>query len=256
MSGASLVKTQRSGALATLTLNRPQRHNSLVPELLNELWVALEDVGADPSIRAVVLGAEGRSFSTGGDVKAFFSAGEGLAEYAAETVGLLNRVILTMLRLPQPIVAAVHGVVTGGSIGLVLGSDVVLMAREATITPWYCVVGFSPDGGWTAMLPDLIGTKRTSDILVRNLSITADQAAAWGLVSEVVDEGSTVAAAQGVASRIAEMVPGSVTSAKRLLWRNHQEIAAKLEAERVAFVDQILEPEARQGMAAFLGRPR
>lgn len=256
MSGSSLVKTQRSGAVATLTLNRPERHNSLVPELLTELWVAFEDVGSDPSIRTVVLGAEGRSFSTGGDVKAFFSAGEDLADYAAETVGLLNRVILTMLRLPQPIVAAVHGVVTGGSIGLVLGSDVVLMAREATITPWYCVVGFSPDGGWTAMLPELIGTKQTSDILLRNLSITADQAAAWGLASQVVDEGSTVAAAQGVAADIAEMVPGSVTSAKRLLWRDHKEIAAKLEAERDAFVEQILEPEARQGMAAFLGRPR
>lgn len=256
MSGASLVKTQRSGAVATLTLNRPQRHNSLVPPLLTELWASLEDVGADPSIRAAVLGAEGRSFSTGGDVKAFFSAGEGLAGYAEETVGLLNQVILTMLRLPQPIVAAVHGMVTGGSIGLVLGSDVVLMARHATITPWYSVVGFSPDGGWTAMLPDLIGAKRTSDILLRNLSITADQAADWGLASRTVDEGSTLAAAQGVAAELAEMVPGSVVSTKRLLWRDEEEIAAKLEAERAAFVKQILEPEARQGMAAFLGRER
>ncbi|MCP4305699.1 MAG: enoyl-CoA hydratase/isomerase family protein [bacterium] len=244
------------GAVATVTLNRPDRHNSLVPELLTDLWVALEDVAADPSIRAVVLGAEGRSFSTGGDVRGFFSAGDGLADYASETVGLLNRVILTMLQLPQPIVAAVHGVVTGGSIGLILGSDVVLMARDATITPWYCVVGFSPDGGWTAMLPDLIGTKRTSDILLRNRTIRADQAASWGIVSEVVDGGSTVAAAQAAAQDIAAMAPASVASTKRLLWRGHKEVAAGLEAEREAFVEQIITPEALQGMAAFLGRER
>lgn len=256
MTGANLVKTQRSGPVATLILNRPERHNSLVPALLDELLAALADVNSDMTVRAVVLGAAGKSFSTGGDVKAFFSAGDDLADYAAETVGLLNEVILAMLRLPQPIVAAVHGMVTGGSLGLLLGSDVVLMAREATITPWYSVVGFSPDGGWTAMLPDLIGSKRTSDILLRNRTIHSDQAAHWGIAAEVVDEGSTAVGAIAAANEIATKVPGSITAAKRLLWADVDTVATRLEAERQAFVEQVVTPEARKGMATFLGRER
>jgi 2-(1,2-epoxy-1,2-dihydrophenyl)acetyl-CoA isomerase len=242
--------------VATLILNRPDRHNSLVPALLGELLGALEDVKRDSSVKAVVLGAEGRSFSTGGDVKAFFSAGEALVEYASETVGLLNRVVLAMIGLPQPIVTAVHGMVTGGSLGLLLGSDVVLMARDATITPWYSVVGFSPDGGWTAMLPDLIGSKRTSDVLLRNRTIDADLAVSWGIASEVVDEGSVLVAATAVAKHMAEMVSGSIAATKRLLWPDPADVAARLEAERTAFVVQIVTPEALRGMAAFLGRPR
>jgi 2-(1,2-epoxy-1,2-dihydrophenyl)acetyl-CoA isomerase len=160
------------------------------------------------------------------------------------------------LRLPQPIVAAVHGMVTGGSLGLVLASDVVLIARDATITPWYPVVGFSPDGGWTALLPDLIGRKRTGEVLLRNQSITADQAAAWGIAAEVTDQGSTMASAEACARDIAGMAGGAVAGAKRLLWRDHEQIAVALERERTAFVRQILTPEARKGMAAFLGRER
>ena len=256
MSPPTLVKQQRSGLVVTLVLNRPERHNSLVPDLLSELLAALNDVAADSGARTVVLAAEGRSFSTGGDVLGFFAAGENLAEYAANTVGLLNDVILTMLRLPQPIVVAVHGTVTGGSLGLVLGGDVVLMAPEATITPWYAAVGFSPDGGWTALLPDVIGRHRTARILYSNQSISAADAAQWGLATEVVASGEIEERAATVALEIARAKSGSIASTKRLLRHDLDDIAARLDAEREAFVAQILTPEAQKGMAAFLGRER
>lgn len=256
MTAANLVKTQRSGAVAILTLNRPERHNSLVPELLTQLLAAFEEAGNDSSVRAVVLGAEGRSFSTGGDVKAFFSAGDDLADYAAETVGLLNQTMVTMMRLPQPIVAVVHGMVTGGSLGLILASDVVLIAPEAAITPWYSVVGFSPDGGWTAMLPDVIGTDRTAVLLLANQSIAAQQAVDWGIAAEVVAAEMIREQAEALASEIAGMKPGSIASTKTLLRPDLDAVEARLEAERRAFVDQIVTAEALKGMAAFLGRPR
>ncbi len=254
MTSASLVKTQRDGPVATLTLARPKRHNSLVPALLNDLLEAFGDVEADSAVRAVVLAAEGRSFSTGGDVKAFFAAGDDLADYASETVGLLNEVIMRMIRLPKPIVAAVHGMVTGGSLGLVLASDVVLVAPAVTITPWYSVVGFSPDGGWTAMLPSLIGTKRTALLLLANQSISAEQAVDWGIAAEVTS--SVAERAATVAAEIAAMEQGAVRSAKRLLYPDVEPLEAALEAERQAFVEQIVTAEARKGMAAFLGRAR
>ncbi len=256
MKPSTLVKRQRSGPVARLILNRPERHNSLVPELLSDLLAGFEQVRADGGERAVVLTAEGKSFSTGGDVDAFFSAGEDLEQYAAATVGLLNDVVLTMLRLPQPIVAAVHGIVTGGSLGLLLGADVVLVAPETTITPWYTVVGFSPDGGWTALLPDLIGRKRVARILYANESIDAESALQWGLATEIVPADEIEERATTLALELAGAKPGAATSTKRLLHRDIDGVAARLEAERVAFVRQILTSEAQKGMAAFLGRSR
>ena len=116
---SDLVLVQQDGPVAILTLNRPQRHNSLVPALLEQMLARLDWVSRQAGIRAVVLAARGRSFSTGGDVQGFADHLSEIERYAERLVGLLNQVMLSMIRLPQPIVAAVHGVVTGGSLGLV-----------------------------------------------------------------------------------------------------------------------------------------
>ena len=253
MGSSPLVVVGRDGPVVTLTLNRPDRHNSLVPELLTELLFALEAVAADESVRAVVLAAAGRSFSTGGDVRGFYEQGDDVAEYARETVGRLNEVIVAMLAVPQPIVAAVHGIVTGGSLGLVLASDVVLVAPEASFTPWYNVVGFSPDGGWTALLPRVIGRQRAAAALLTNATIRAEQAVAWGLASELVPTGNVAARAADIAGVIAGMQPGSVRRTKVRLSSDLAEIAAGLEDERRHFVDQIVTGEAREGMTRVLG---
>ncbi len=250
---STLVTIHRTPPVAMVELDRPQRHNSLVPELLIDLLDAINAVGSDDELRAVVLAAAGKSFSTGGDVRAFSTAGDQLAEYASTTVGLLNDVILAMTRLDKPIVAAVHGIVTGGSLGLVLGSDMVLLAPEATITPWYSVVGYSPDGGWTTILPGIIGKHRVARILLHNETITPEQAVAWGLAADVVVSAEIRERALGIAAEMAVLKPGSLASAKRLLHADHEAVAAGLEAERRAFIEQIITPEARRGMDSFLG---
>ncbi len=247
-----LVILERYEPVTVLTLNRPGRHNSLVPELLEQLLDALEAIGGDVGVRALVLQANGRSFSTGGDLGAFRVHLEDREAYAAEIVGLLNRVVVGLVELPVPVVAAVHGIVTGGSLGLVLGCDVVLVAPQASFTPYYSVVGFSPDGGWTAMLPDIVGPKRAMDVLVRNLTITAEQAVAWGLASRVVPAERIRDEALRVAGGIAAQKLGSIRHIKRLLTCSSVELAARLEGERVRFVEQIASEEARRGIVSFL----
>jgi enoyl-CoA hydratase/carnithine racemase len=244
---------EQVGPVVVLTLNRPERHNSLVPRLLEELLRALQGVAARPQLRCVVLQANGRSFSTGGDVRAFYEHGNDLHDYADHVVSLLNRTILALLRLPQPVVGAVHGIVTGGALGLVLGCDVVLVAPEASFTPYYGVVGFAPDGGWTALLPTLIGPRRTAEILMRNGTIAAKQAVAWGLASHVVPADRIRAEALRLASQIASARPGSLAAGKRLLGLAWVDAATRLDQERIEFVRQVVTPEARRGMAAFLG---
>ncbi len=249
---SELVLLERVGAVAVLTLNRAERHNSLVPELLEEMLAALKGSGAQPGVRAVVLQANGRSFSTGGDVRGFYEHRDDLETYAGEIVGLLNRVILAMIELPVPIVAAVHSIVTGGSMGLVLGSDIVLVAPEANFTPYYSVVGFSPDGGWTALLPSVIGLKRTGEILMRNGTISAEQAVAWGLASRVVAADRIREEALSTAQDLAAMKAGSIGHTKATLGPACYDLEARLETERARFVQQIVTEEARQGIASFL----
>jgi enoyl-CoA hydratase/carnithine racemase len=252
------VLLERAGPVAVLTLNRAERHNSLVPPLLEELLAASEAVRAagrlesPQAVRAAVLQANGRSFSTGGDIGGFRTHLEDLAAYASEIVGLLNQVILALVELPVPVVAAVHGIVTGGSLGLVLGCDVVLVAPEAGFTPYYTVVGFSPDGGWTAMLPTVIGPKPAAEVLLRNLTITAEQAVAWGLASRVVPTERIRHEALSVAQDIAAHKPGSVRQTKHLLRLADSDLAARLEVERARFVEQIGTAEARKGIIAFV----
>lgn len=251
---AALVLTAREGPIASLTLNRPARHNSLIPELLEELLAGLEGIQADPQVRAVVLGANGRSFSTGGDVLGFYEHLDSIAAYADRLLGLLNEAIQAMLSLRVPVVAAVHGMVTGGSLGLVLGADIVLVTPQASFTPYYGVVGFSPDGGWTALLPHLIGTKRVAEALMTNHTLTAEEAVFWGLANRLVPGDEIHSQAYSTAQQVAAMKPGSLRSVRELLGWDPGDVRQRLDAERIAFVKQIQSPEARQGMRDFLGK--
>ena len=253
---SDLILLDITPPIATLTLNRPQRHNSLIPEMLEALLSALQTIEANEDVKVVVLQANGRSFSTGGDVKAFYLQRANLEAYANEIVGLLNKVIMAMMHLSVPVVTAVHGIVTGGSLGLVLAGDIVLIAPKATITPWYSVVGFSPDGGWTAMLPAIIGAQRTASILMQNSAITAKKAVRWGIAGRIVPAKKIHAEAQKVAQTVAAMKPGSIRHTHQLLADLQPNLGMRLEAERIHFVHQIMTEEALNGMAAFLNVER
>jgi len=155
--------------VATVTLNRPERHNSLVPELLSHLLDALSASNRDPDVGIVVLRAAGQSFSTGGDLRGFLDHADHIRNYSEQLVGLLNQVIVAIYDCRAPVIVAVDGQVTGGALGLVLAADVVLVTERATFQPYYVDVGFSPDGGWTALLPGIIGQKRASAVQLLNL---------------------------------------------------------------------------------------
>lgn len=247
-----LVLTDIDVPIATCTLNRGDSHNSLIPELLDELLLSLETIKAEAGVRAVILQANGRSFSTGGDLRGFASHLRNIEDYASELVGKLNEVILTMRRLPVPVIAAVHGLVTGGSLGLLLGADLVLIAPQTQIIPYYSVVGFSPDGGWTACLPDIIGRQRTEEILLLNKPITAQQAVEWGLANMIVQPEDIRDRAKAVALNIANNNEGSTVYMKKLLWDFDAGLQHRLEEERSRFVERISKPETQQSMLKFL----
>jgi enoyl-CoA hydratase/carnithine racemase len=139
---------------------------------------------------------------------------------------------------------------------LILASDIVLVAPEASFTPYYSLVGFSPDGGWTALLPELIGPKRAAEILLHNRTITADQAVAWGLANRIVPAESIREEAMRTAGDITALTTASLRHTKRLLRTTYGDIEGRLDAERSHFVEQITTAEARRGIIEFLDKRR
>ncbi|MAU00994.1 MAG: enoyl-CoA hydratase [Anaerolineaceae bacterium] len=251
-----LVLLHFDGPTAVVTLNRPQRHNSLVPALLQKMLAVLAEVAADESVRAVVLRANGRSFSTGGDALGFVQHADDMAAYAREIVGLLNQVILALIDLPVPVITAVHGIVTGGSLGFILGSDIILVAPEASFAPFYSEVGPSPDGGWAVLLPLVIGPRRAAEVLYLNQAIAAETAVSWGLANRVVAADQIQAEAMNIATAIAAKKHGSIRHTKRLLHLDRGKIAARLGTELDHFVQQMVTPEAIDGFRDFVNQRR
>jgi len=249
----SLVRVECEGAVARVVLCRVAMHNALVPELLADLLAALARL-RDDDCRAVVLAAEGPAFSIGGDMRRFSHEGEcgDLRAYGDKLVGQLNEAILALIDMPQPVVAAVNGIVTGGSIGLVLAADIVLLAPQAVFKAHYATAGFGPDGGWTALVSRLAGRRRAAAALLLNRTIRAEEAVAWGLANEIVAADSLHADAFKAARKMAAYPFGTMRAAKRLLWGDRAQLVADLEAERARFAELIAAPEARAGVDAFL----
>ncbi|MBX3521763.1 MAG: enoyl-CoA hydratase/isomerase family protein [Xanthobacteraceae bacterium] len=254
MSAEPLVLFDIADGVARITLNRPQRHNSLVPELVAALNSALSEVRKH-NLAALVLAGAGKSFSTGGDVAAFHAVPRGKRRaYAEVLVGGLHEAILTLLDMPMPVITRVHGPVTGGSLGLVLAADLVAIASSAFIAPYYVDVGFSPDGGWTALLPERIGAARAREIQILNRHISADAAVAYGIATEATAARQLDEVIESWIATLHGKVRSSVRTTRELLAppERRTEVEGRLRRELDRFLEQIETDEADAGMAKFL----
>ena len=244
------VLTKVDGPVATITLNRPERHNSLVPGVLREFGDAIAACEADAGVKVVVLRAAGRSFSTGGDLRGFHEHAHDIARYAHELVGLLNDIIVRLCNSRLSVLAVVNGQVTGGALGFVLASDIVLVTDRASFTPYYVEAGFSPDGGWTAMLPDVIGRARATTVQLLNQAITAEQALDWGLATAHAEDAGLERAVAELCEQLLGKKTGSIMRTRRLM--RPADLESRLEREREQFVEQIVTEEAMAGIKAWL----
>lgn len=251
-----LVLVSVEQGVARLTLNRPERHNSLVPELIDALNAMLASLPAR-DLTALVLAGAGRSFSTGGDVAAFQAVPrERRAAYARTLVAGLNRAILALIDFPVPVIARVHGALTGGALGFLLAADLVAIAPPAFIAPYYVEVGFAPDGGWTAMLPERIGEGRARAIQLLNRRIAAHEAVALGLATELAEPDRLNALIDDWIAALRGKVNGGVRATRALLTppERRAAIEAGLARELAAFLDRIVTDEVEAGMAKFLAK--
>lgn len=204
------------GAVATLTLNRPEALNAVNLELGHALLAQLREAAADDRVRAVVLTGAGRGFCAGQDLA---EHAETLASGRELTVvgELYNPITLALATMPKPIVAAVNGVAAGAGASFAFAADLRLMADGATIRPAFAAVGLAPDSGMSWTLQRLVGLGRAGALLLLGEAISPDNALAMGLVNAVVPAGQLAAAAAELAARLATGPTLAYAATKRAL---------------------------------------
>ena len=253
----STLLVERNGAVATLTLNRPEALNTLDFTLMDALIDAAADVAADDSLRVVVLRGAGRHFMAGGDLRTF--AGE-LAKPPKQrdadfrrVIGRLHSAIENFHRMPHPVVGQVHGAVAGFGLSLMNACDLVVAADDAYFASAYRNIALTPDGGGSWTLPRIVGTRRAMEIMLLGERFDARRALEMGLVNRLVPAAELERAVAAVVESLATGPVMAIRNAKRLLRESlGRTLSEQLDAEAVSFGACSGTDDFAEGIAAFL----
>ena len=211
-----MLRTETTDGVLTVTLARPERRNAIDGELAAALREAFEAAADDAAVRALILTGEGRAFSAGGDLSRFERDWDP-REFRHDSHRLTS--LITLLeRLEKPTVAAINGAVTGAGTQLALVCDVRLAATSARFIYREGRLGIIPSHGGVTRLVKLIGLARARDVLLGGEELSAEQAHAAGLVTEVVADDALLDAARARVALMLERSPQAYAAAKRLLW--------------------------------------
>jgi enoyl-CoA hydratase len=252
------LKLEREGALAWLTLDRPDRLNAMSRQLVAELRAYFSSLPEDRETRVVVLRGAGRAFCAGLDLKEA-SDGDGVSGGSVDA-GLRSQrriaeLVMLMRRAPQPIIACVHGAASGGGFALALGADVRIAGATARMNAAFIRIGLSAcDVGVSYFLPRIVGASIAAELLLTGNFIDAARAEKSGLVSRVVPDAELEGAARELAGEMLRNSPLGLRLTKECL--NLSLDAGSLE-QVIAIEDrnQILctrSDDFREGVAAFL----
>jgi enoyl-CoA hydratase/carnithine racemase len=207
---------EKSDAIATITLNRPERLNAISLPMLSGLSAALRDADADPSIRAILLTGAGRGFCAGLDLRDFFGGAEGEAPLGVR-FDLANSPPMVLHTTDKPVICALNGAAVGYGFDLALGCDIRIASDGARLGAIFARRGIIPESGGTWLLPRLLGWAKAAELVFRGRILDAQEALDLGLVNAVVPQERLAAEARAWAAEIAANAPLAVQAAKRLM---------------------------------------
>ncbi|TAK73751.1 MAG: enoyl-CoA hydratase [Dehalococcoidia bacterium] len=255
MADYATIRLEQSGGVASVTLARPDAANAFDETMARELAEVAEQCDGDRSVRVVLITGVGTMFSAGGDLRSFAQQGEALPEHLRTVTRHAHAAFSRFARMRAPVIAAVNGAAAGIGMSLVAACDLAIAADTARFTLAYTRVGLTPDGGSTYTLPRIVGLKRALELVLSNPALTASQALEWGLVNRVVPADELAQAARAWAEELARGPAGALGTAKRLMRLGAGDgFEAQMELESQAIAEAGATADAREGIAAFLGR--
>jgi 2-(1,2-epoxy-1,2-dihydrophenyl)acetyl-CoA isomerase len=248
------IAVERRDAVATITLNRPEKLNALTHRMSDELGQAFAQAADDPEVRGVVVTGAGRGFCAGQDLSEFestYRAGD-RPDIRGHLEASYHRLIPHIVAMPKPVIAAVNGVAAGAGVSLAMACDVRIASEEARFLQAFVKIGLIPDSGGTWLLPRVIGYARALELSITGDTIDARRALEIGLVTTVLPPDRFEAEVEGYAARLAALPTAAIAATKELLGsalRVDLEEALRREAEaqgRMGGTDDHLE-----GVLAF-----
>ncbi|HDR16989.1 MAG TPA: enoyl-CoA hydratase/isomerase family protein [Desulfobacteraceae bacterium] len=247
------VHVECLNGIAVVSINRPEIYNSFDLETASAFTDAVSRAAADDNIHGVVVTGKGRAFCTGGDVRWMAGFGDQTGSALRRLAGAFHQGVIEIRRMAKPVVAAVNGAAAGGGFSLALACDFRIIERSAVLRQAYTSNGLSIDGGGSFMLPRLVGQAKAMEILAFDRPIDSEKALAWGLATEIADDGKSISRAIETAEKIAGGARTSFAASKRLIALSaHSVFEEQLEVEREMLAACGEHPNGREGVTAFI----
>jgi 2-(1,2-epoxy-1,2-dihydrophenyl)acetyl-CoA isomerase len=247
----NIIFEKRDG-VTVIKLNRPKEFNAFNYELFDDLIKALEFCADDHETKVVVIGAEGRAFSAGGDVLLFKSTPDA-GDTLRQLIKLMNTTVITIRRMPKPVIAMINGMTAAGGMSLAAACDLRVCASSAKFRQAYLGSGLVPDGGWTLLVPLLVGVGKASELIFLDPVFNAREALDMGLVTKVVEDGDLEKVTMEIALQLAKGPSISYSLVKKNL--NHAFfglLESQLELEREGMTHAGRTEDVKEGLAAFV----
>lgn len=241
-------------SVATIQMNRPDALNALSLQLGKDLGAAVRQAVSDEA-RAVILTGSGRAFCSGGDLREMKAMGEtdgNIEAFLNAPLKALHEVILLIRQTPIPFIAAVNGVCAGAGTNFALACDLVLAADNASFNEAFVRIGLSPDCGGTFFLPRAVGEKIAAEFFMTGATVTAQRAAAIGMINAVFPAADLLSEAANLAAKLAAGPTGSIGRIKRLLnATSANDLTEQLALEASCQIESGRSKDFTEGVAAF-----
>ena len=208
-----IIKYETKGAVARITLNRPDAMNAFTSEFSADLLEALERAAFDDEIRAIVLTGEGRCFSAGADLKSGFEGRNVFGKLQYEYRPIMSAIVT----MDKPVIAAIPGSAAGIGMSLALTCDLVVMADNAFLLSPFTTISLVPDGGLNWLLVRQLGYRRAFQLSIESERIPADRCVELGLANRTAPADSLQEAAMEWAAKLSKRAPMSIAATKRVM---------------------------------------
>src|SRR5215469_16037745 len=252
---APLILNTRECGVVTLTLNRPDRFNPLSTEMIAALQTELDTIASDESVRVVILTAQGKGFCAGHDLKEMRSHASDKV-WQRKLFDDCSRMMLTLTRMPQPVIARVHAIATAAGCQLVSMCDLAVAADTATFAMPGVNVGVFCSTPAVGVARN-IGRKRAMEMLITGESIDAQTALSWGLVNRVVPAEKLDAEIQRFVEIVLARSPATIKMGKQAFYRQiDRSLEAAYDLASESMASNLLLDDAAEGMDAFLEKRR
>jgi len=254
MNHHDLLESQSDG-IATLTLNRPERLNALSDDMIDGLLEALDRLGTDPAIGAIVLKGSGRAFCAGGDVKGMATNSDQSFQQKMAWVRRGHRVPLALAQCPKVTIASIHGPAMGAGLGMALCCDFRIVGRSAKFGLAFVRIGLATDFGVSWLLPRTVGAVKARELMLTGDIIDAQAAAEMGLATQLVEDNALADETTAWARRFADGPRLAQAGIKRNLQASQsQSLADLLEFEAQQQIPMTETQDHREAVRAFLER--